>query len=97
LSGVQVPQDHRRLSYTSIASSGGKRGSLSLIGEGLGLGEIGLGLGMGIGEEDNRGREGEQEVRDREWRETVRNLLLVVDGMVSTPSLSLVVVGSKVG
>jgi len=58
-----------------------------LIGEGLGLGEIGLGLGMGIGEEDNRGREGEQEVRDREWRETVRNLLLVVDGMVSTPSL----------
>ena len=66
-----------------------------MIGEGLGLGEIGLGLGMGIGEEDNRGREGEQEVRDREWRETVRNLLLVVDGMVSTPSLSLV--GSKVG
>ncbi|GAA6018843.1 hypothetical protein JCM11491_006883 [Sporobolomyces phaffii] len=69
----------------------GKRGSLSLIGERFGLGELG-GSGTGGGEvglgiqqageqEVLDGQTPAEEVEDREWRETVRNLLLVVDGM----------------
>ncbi|GAA5962651.1 hypothetical protein JCM3765_006877 [Sporobolomyces pararoseus] len=84
----------RRSSYMSVRSggsgSGGKRGSLSLIGERLGLGELGqleapsvtAGAEVGLGiQQDGEGSESKQQVEDREWRETVRNLLLVVDGM----------------
>lgn len=66
-------------------------GELQQIGLGLGIqeGESGGGLKGDTGTGGGGGNQ-EEEVRDREWRETVRNLLLVVDGMVSlTLSLSL--------
>jgi len=79
-----------------VGGLGGKRGSLSLIGERLGLGElgqlntdhgstgeVGLGIQSDTPEQRTEAEANRQEVKDREWRETVRNLLLVVDGMVS--------------
>lgn len=111
-SGILVDGDvaRRRSSYISLGSTttngitanpGGKRGSLSLIGERLGLGELGhldddddndkpttrsqVGLGLGIQHDPDQAADEQAKglrVHEREWRETVRNLLIVVDGMV---------------
>ncbi|GAA5985977.1 hypothetical protein JCM5350_007828 [Sporobolomyces pararoseus] len=91
-----VPGGRRRSSYMSVRSGGsgsaGRRGSLGLIGERLGLGELGQyeppttttggggEVGLGI-QQDGEEIQSKAQVEDREWRETVRNLLLVVDGM----------------
>ncbi|GAA6063593.1 hypothetical protein JCM10212_000987 [Sporobolomyces blumeae] len=66
------------------------RGSLRTSWSGVGGFEIGLGIDPGGGamqservgsERDGRDPLEEVEMRDREWRDTVRSLLLVVDGM----------------
>ncbi|GAA5887909.1 hypothetical protein JCM16303_005630 [Sporobolomyces ruberrimus] len=100
-SPLKLEEGKRRSSYISLNDgAGGKRGSLSLIGERFGLGELGQyadegkasaaggGAEVGLGIQQGRRTSGEgertedaEQIKDREWRETVRNLLLVVDGM----------------
>lgn len=78
---------------------------MGLIGERLGLGELGQyespttttggggEVGLGI-QQDGEEIQSKTQVEDREWRETVRNLLLVVDGMVSVALFTRLYVSS---